>query len=43
MFEDQGMDIQYDGPIPFQSAESDCDSEVEEDEFSGLSRYISAW
>ncbi|KIM55665.1 hypothetical protein SCLCIDRAFT_134238 [Scleroderma citrinum Foug A] len=37
MFEDQGMNIQYDEPVPFQSPESDHDSEDDEDEFSGLS------
>jgi len=43
MFEDQGMNIQYDEPLPFQSQESDHDSEDDEDEFFALSRHVSEW
>ena len=43
MFEDQGMNIQYDEPVPFQSLESDHDSEDDDDEFSGLSQHVSGW
>ena len=42
MFEDEGMDIQYDVPIPFNSLDSDHDGDNDSDndnEFSGLSQH----
>ena len=41
MFEDQGMDIQYDEPPPLNTQDSDHDSENDSDEFSGLSNHVS--
>jgi len=43
MFEDQGMDVQFDEPVPFNSPESEHDSESNGDEFSELSNYVSEW
>ncbi|KIM59578.1 hypothetical protein SCLCIDRAFT_1185807 [Scleroderma citrinum Foug A] len=42
MFEDQGMDVHYDLPAPFNSPDSDHDS-GSDDEFSRLSEHVSGW
>jgi hypothetical protein len=48
-FEDQGMDVRYDEPIPYNSPDSDYETDDDDDNnnnnsgLSGLSKHISGW
>jgi len=44
MFEDQGMDIEYNAPIPYTSADSDQESETgDSNEFTDLTKCVAGW
>ena len=44
MFEDQGMDIEYNALIPYTSADSDQESETgDSNEFTDLTKCVAGW